>query len=721
MWLVFFHALLIGLLAFHWLQAVGAQDKKTDTPPAEVSINPRIFDEYVGQYQDLGDPDVTMSFFREGNTFFGVVTDQAQFQIFPASETRFFLKIVAAQVDFIRGADGKVRSLVWHQGGQEYPAKKISNQPAPDTRVAFKRTEAMIPMRDGVRLFTVILTPEKQTVPLPILLDRTPYGVKEFDTDRVNNSRKELVADGYIFVFQDIRGKFDSEGEFLMVRPPRDKRDAKAVDESTDAYDTIDWLVKNIPRNNGKVGILGTSYDGWLATMALIDPHPALKAASPQAPIGDFWKGDDFFHNGAFRQSYGYEYVKSLESSKQLEDVSFGKTDAYDWYLSLKTLATLTGQLGGKLPTWNNFTTHQGYDAFWQARGVQNYLRESTVPTLVVGGWWDQEDLFGPLVTYQTLEKYDRKHLVFLVEGPWNHGGWSRKGRRLAEVDFGSDTGKYFRKEIEAPWFASYLKGKGKPKQAEATIFQSGSNRWVTYEAWPPRNLAKRNLYLHANRRLAFEKPTPTTNPEGFDSYVSDPANPVPYRKRPIEATYDPNGSQWYSWLAQDQRFLQGRTDVMSWQTEPLKEKVTLTGDILAHLFASTSGTDSDWVVKLIDVYPAENPTNPKLAGYELMVASEIFRGRYRKSFETAEALTPNQVTEYSLDLHGQNYCFLPGHRIMVQVQSSWFPLYDRNPQTFVENIFLAKEADFQPATQRVYRSAQYPSHLSVSVVVNRK
>lgn len=577
----------------------------------------------------------------------------------------------------------------------------------------------MIPMRDGVRLHTVILTPQAQTEYLPIIINRTPYGVKGWDGKAVNEAYKELVADGYIFVFQDIRGKFDSEGQFVMVRPPRDTRDARSVDESTDAYDTIDWLVKNVPRNNGRVGIFGGSYDGWLATMALIEPHPALEAVSPRAPVGDFWMGDDFFHNGAFRQSYGYEYVKLVESSKNLEVVSFGQADAYDWYLSLRTLSNLTAQLGGRLPTWNDFVAHPNYDSFWQRRAVKNYLPPATVPTLLVGGWWDQEDLYGPLVTYRTLEKHDEKGLVFLVEGPWNHSGWRGKGRRLAGVDFGSDTGNYFREKIEAPWFAYHLKGKGELRQAEATVFQSGTNKWMTYEDWPPRrNVRKADLYLQAGGRLSFDKPRASKPAEEFDGYASDPANPVPYRKRPVEATYEPKGSGWYSWLAQDQRFLGQRGDVLTWQTAPLEEDVTITGDIVARLFASTTGTDSDWVLKLIDVYPAGDA---KTAGYQLMVASNVFRGRYRKSFERPEAITPLQVNEYRIDLHGNDYAFLKGHRIMVQVQSTWFPLYDRNPQKFVGNIFLARESDFQTASQRIYRSPRYPSRVSVSVAVKKR
>ncbi|HMG35615.1 MAG TPA: CocE/NonD family hydrolase [Blastocatellia bacterium] len=601
-------------------------------------------------------------------------------------------------------------------------ASQTSNpgtQQAQTTPVPFARTEAMIPMRDGVRLHTVILTPQTQAEPLPIIINRTPYGVKEWNSDMLNEAYKELVADRYVFVFQDIRGKFDSDGQFVMVRPPRDKHNPSSVDESTDTYDTIDWLLKNVPRNNGRVGIFGGSYDGWLATMALIGPHPALKAVSPQAPVGDFWMGDDFFHNGAFRQSYGYEYVKLVESSKTLEVVSFDQADAYDWYLALPTLSNITAKLGGKLPTWNDFVAHPNYDTFWKQRAVKNYLNAATVPTLLVGGWWDQEDLYGPLVTYQALQKKDKKGLVFLVEGPWNHGGWRGKGRSLAEVDFGSDTGTYFRKEIEAPWFAYHLKNRQGLKQPEATIFQSGMNRWMTYDSWPPRtNVRKADLYLQASGRLSFDGPDTSKAAEEFDSYTSDPAHPAPYRKRPVQATYEPKGSGWYSWLAEDQSFLGQRPDVLSWRTEPLEKDVIITGDIGAHLFASTTGTDSDWVVKLIDVYPSEDA---KMAGYQLMVASEIFRGRYRKSFETPEAVEAGRVNEYSVDLHGNDYAFLKRHRIMVQVQSTWFPLYDRNPQKFVSNIFLAQPGDFQTASQRIYRSSRYPSRVTVSVTVRKQ
>ena len=682
--------------------------------PAEIKIAPATFDAYVGQYQDARDPDMIFSIFREDGRFYVQPTAQGKVEIFAESEKSFFVKDFPASVDFVRGADGKVTSLVWHQGGRDTSLKRIADVPVKVPYTEFTRAEAMIPMRDGVKLHTIIFAPKDAKEPLPIILERTPYGVTDNSADQLNAGQRDLVNDGYIFVFQDIRGKYGSEGDFVMVHPVADHHDPKAIDESTDTYDTIDWLIKNVHGNNGKVGIKGVSYDGWLSTMALIDPHPALRASSPQAPVADFWLGDDFFHNGAFRQSYGYEYVKAMETSKTFEPVSFGTEDAYDWYLKFKSLGELTASIAGKYPTWNSFVAHSAYDSFWRSRGVKSSLHSVSVPTLVVGGWWDQEDLYGAITTYKILEGFDKRNLVSFVEGPWRHGGWETQGRNLSGMDFGSATGRYFRKNIEAPWFAYYLKGKGKKPATEAYIFQSGSNRWESYDAWPPRRIVKdRDLYFQPDHGLSFDKPKTGGEAQDFDSYVSDPSNPVPYRKRPIEATYDPKGSGWYTWLAQDQQFLKDRTDVLRWETPPLAADTTLTGDIIAHLFASTTGTDSDWVVKLIDEYPDDGS---KMSGYEFMIAGEIFRGRYLSSFEDPKPLVPNRVNEYTIDLHGNDHVFLKGHRIMVQVQSSWFPLYDRNPQNFVENIFLAKPTDFRSATQRIYRSARYPSHVSVEV-----
>jgi putative CocE/NonD family hydrolase len=708
---------LIFLLIFSQLTPFAvAQTPAPQPTPVEIKIDPAKFDAYIGQYEDVADPGgQVFSFFREGDKFFLRVTNYGNLEISPAAENKFFPKLFPAEAEFVPGAGGRVMAMIWRQNGSEVKMRRIADQPAKDTRVGFKRTEAMIPMRDGVKLFTVILTPETQTEALPILLERSPYGVKGWNSDGVNRARPELIKDGYVFVFQDIRGRYESEGEFVMARPPRNKLDAKAVDESTDTFDTIEYLLKNAANNNRRVGIYGVSYGGWLSSVALIAPHPALKASSPQAPIGDLWMGDDLFHHGAFRQTYAHDWAFPLDAAKGDYEVKLDKPDAYDFYLDLKTVGALVDKLSGKSATWNNVVAHPAWDAFWQQRAVPNYLKETSVPTLVVGGWWDQEDLYGPLATYKALEKTDRDNQVFLVMGPWNHGGWGGgPGRRLGAIDFGSSTGRYFRSEIQAPWFAYHLKGKGNIKLPEATIFRSGTNKWMAYDSWAPiRNAKKRGFYLQPDGKLSFQK---TANAgDSFDSYVSDPANPVPYRKRPILGTYA-QGSTWFTWLVDNQRFLADRKDVLSWRSEVLTEDLTVTGDIMAHLYASTSGSDSDWIVKLIDVYPAEYPADAKMANYQLMVAGEIFRGRYRRSFERAEAIEPNKVNEYAIDLRGNDYTFKKGHRIMVQIQSSWFPLYDRNPQKFVENIFKAKESDFQSATQRIYRSAKYPSHISVSV-----
>lgn len=712
----FFIALL--LLSLSLCPAARGQQTAPQPTPVEMKIDPKIVDAYIGQYEDKANfPGTVFSFFREGDKFYGRVTNQDKFEMFAMSETKFFAKVVGASGEFVRDEGGRVNGMIWRQGTFVINAKRIADVPEKDNRIAYKRTETSIPMRDGVKLYTVIVTPEKQTEPAAILMVRTPYGSKGFGSNGANRY-PELAKEGYVFVYQDIRGRYESEGQFIMNCPPRDKHDPKSVDESTDTYDTIDYLIKNVPNNNGRVGIYGVSYPGWLAAVALIDPHPALKASSPQAPMTDTWMGDDFFHNGAWRQSYGHEYVKSMETGKEGEDVSFD-IDAYDWYLNLKTLSALTAKLENKLPTYNAFIAHPAYDDYWKARAASLYLKGTNVPTLVVGGFWDQEDMYGAFATYKTLQKYDRTNKVFFAMGPWNHGGWNGRGRRLGVVDFGSDTGRYFREEIQAPFFACQLKLRCTKTLAEANIFESGSNKWMSYAAWPPRTGAAKELYFQANGKLSFEKPV-AKPPADFDSYISDPADPVPYRKRPIQATYDPKGSGWREWLVEDQRFIADRKDVLKWQTDSLNEDTTITGDVIAHLFAATTGTDSDWVVKVIDVYPDEYPDNPKMAGYQLMVAEEILRGRYRKSWEKPSAINPNKVAEYTIDLRGNDYTFKKGHRIMVQVQSTWFPLYDRNPQTFVDNIFLAKDSDYKSATQRIFRSPKYPSHISVSVEMNK-
>lgn len=502
-----------------------------------------------------------------------------------------------------------------------------------------------------------------------------------------------------------------------MLRRPRDRRDPKAIDEGTDTYDTIEWLLKNVPGNNGRVGIFGISYPGWLTVMATLDPHPALKAASEQASPADMYLGDDFHHNGALRLSYGWEYATRMETSKVDYAFDFDKFDTYEWYLKQGPLSNLNEKYAKyKLPTWNAFVDHPNYDEYWKTQAVTPYLNEISVPNLNVAGWWDQEDFYGPVQIYKTLEKFDARHLNYLVIGPWNHGGWSRgSGRSLGKIDFGSDTAKYFREKVQAPWFAFWLKGKGKLDFPEALTFQTGANTWERFAEWPPKQgVTSRKLYFGNGGSLSFDPPQ-RDGPEEFDSYVSDPAHPVPYRHRPIEPTY--GGPGWAPWLVEDQRFVHLRSDVLSWETEPLQSDVMIAGDIVAHLFASTSGTDSDWIVKLIDVYPEKDDQEPQLRGYQLMIAGDVTRARFRNSFENPEPVVPDQPASYTIDLHTNDHAFLKGHRIMVQVQSSWFPLIDRNPQKFVPSIYLAKTGDYQTATQRVYRSRQFPSNIEVPVV----
>ena len=594
----------------------------------------------------------------------------------------------------------------------------LKAQTASDPSQQYDKVEVMIPMRDGIRLHTEVYSPKHATVLLPLLITRTPYGLAA-DSHGYNlalsGAYAELAQEGYIFVFQDIRGRYKSEGQFVMMRPPRHKGDLKAIDESTDSYDSIDWLLENVPRHNGRVGVLGISYSGWLTVMAMIDPHPALKAVSEQASPADMYLGDDFHHNGAFRLSYGLEYSARMETSKQNEAFDFDRFDTFDWYLRLGPAANFNKKYAhGKLPTWNDYVEHPNYDEFWRRQAVTPYLKQADVPNLNVAGWWDQEDFYGPLKIYETLEKFDRDHRNYLVAGPWNHGGWARgAGRALGKIDFGADTSKYFRENIQAPWFAYWLKDKGNLELPEALTFQTGSNKWESYDAWPPRKGVQRTkIYFDKAGALSFHSPAA----DGFDSYISDPAHPVPYRHRPIEATYG-GASGWAPWLVEDQRFVYERPDVLSWETGPLTSPLVVAGDIVAHLFASTSGTDSDWMVKLIDVYPEKGEKDPPMNGFQLMIANEVLRARFRNSFEKPEPLQAGQVTAYNIDLHSTNHAFLAGHRVMVEVQSTWFPLIDRNPQKFVPNIFMAAEADYQKAEQRVYRSRAYPSSVELPIV----
>lgn len=582
----------------------------------------------------------------------------------------------------------------------------------------FTRTEAMVPMRDGVKLYTQIYSPTRTTEPVPMLLLRTPYGIGDLSSEQLVAALGELTD--YIIVRQDIRGRFKSEGKFVMLRQPRDPADKKAIDEGTDTYDTIEWLLANVSNHNRRVGMVGTSYGAWLSVMGMLDPHPALKAIVQQASPADMWLGDDFHHNGAFRLSYGLEYAYMMESSKEITDPTtiIDRFDAYEWYLDLGPLPNADAKyFKGRLPSWNDFVNHPDYDAFWKRQGFEPWLNRVTVPTMNVAGWWDQEDFYGPIKIYELLERHDSAKQNFLVVGPWNHGGWSRSdGRKLGPVDFGSATAEYYRKNILAPFFAYYLKGKGTAGRAEAVTFRTGSNQWIEHTEWPPKqNVVAKRLYFQPNGKLSFDPPPANSQP-AFDSFVSDPARPVPYRKRPIEVK-----SGWTTWLVEDQRFVHQRPDVLTWATETLDDDVTVSGKIIANLFASTSGTDSDWIVKLIDVYPEKYEPDPKMGGYQLMIAGDVFRGRYYKGFEKPQPLPANGVVHYQIPFPANDHVFRKGHRIMVQVQSTWFPVIDRNPQRFVPNIFLAKESDFQPATQRVYRSGPQASHIAVPVLQSAK
>jgi putative CocE/NonD family hydrolase len=613
-----------------------------------------------------------------------------------------------------------------------------SGAAAPVDAPGFDVAEAMIPMRDGVKLHTVIYSPVDGRGPLPILYQRTPYSADRRGTS-LATSMRELVDDGYVFVFQDIRGKFGSEGEFAMIRAPRDPANPKAIDEGTDAYDTIDWLIKNVRGHNGRVGMLGVSYDGWTTVMALIEPHPALKAASPQASPADMFLGDDFHHNGAFRLSYGLEYVARMESTKGMQFFEFDRHDTYEWFLALGPLsAANTRYFHEKLPTWNDFVHHPNYDRFWQRQAVERFLTPPRVPTLNVAGWWDQEDFYGPLKIYETWEKQDSGRFSTIVVGPWNHGGWSAgAGDRLGPIKFGAPTAWQYREKIQRPFFAHHLKGRplelekefdlepgpagsssGRTSLPEVISFRTGANSWEAYDHWPPRKASTRRLYLHAGGRLSFDPPTDAEARGGaagaeFDEYISDPSRPVPYYPRPISPLYA--NRQWTEWLVQDQRFVHNRPDVLSYESEALAQDVDVVGPIIARLFASTSGNDSDWIVKLIDVYP-DSPDDP-LAGYQLMIADEVLRARFRKSFERPEPVPAGQIEPYALDLHWVDHRFKKGHKIMVQIQSTWFPLIDRNPQRFVPNIYEAAASDYNAARQRIYRTPARATHLELSVM----
>ena len=674
----------------------------------------------AGEYTDAEEPDTPLSFYVQNGKLVVESERRVPTELKAVSALEFSVPETKATFRFKTDAAGKGASVSMSMDPEE--EYRRTGDPVHHVFHDYQRSEVMIPMRDGVKLHTIILKPADIADPLPFLIMRTPYGVDGTDRAEIFGYRPELARDGYIFVAQDIRGRFKSEGQFVMSRPMADHKDPKAVDESTDAYDTVAWLLKNVPGNNGNAGFVGTSYPGFLAMAAGIDPHPAVKAISPQAPMIDVWLGDDFFHNGAFRQTYGYDYVYGLESNKEVAEVSYGSDkdgkprDGFDYFLQRGSFAEDVKQSGSKmLPTWKLFLEHPAYDSEWSSRGVERWMTAVTVPTLSVGGYYDQEDMFGPQLEYNTLEPHDDKKENFLVLGPWRHGYWSSSSRWLGNLSFGEPIGKDFRAKIEAPFFAHYLKGVAADKAGfdleDTASFQTGSNTWKRYAHFPPENAQPTALHLEGDEKLSWGDVKTATR----TSYVSDPANPVPYRHRPIQPTYG-TGSHWYNWLTEDQSFVTGRKDVAVWKLPVLKKDLVATGEVLADIFASTSGTDGDLVVKLIDQYPADDP-DTRMRGYQLMTNEEIFRGRYLDGFDKPRAIRAGSVREYKFSLHNVDHVFKAGHTMLVEIQSTWFPLYDRNPQTFVPNIMQAKPEDYKPATVTIYSDTEHDSNLQIPLM----
>ena len=612
----------------------------------------------------------------------------------------------------------------------ETPAKPVTTYDG----FEYVRREVMIPMRDNVRLHTVILVP-KGARNAPILLTRTPYDADGLTSHAesshlgpilsgYDNATDVIVSGGYIRVVQDVRGKHNSEGDYVMNRPLHGPQNPTAVDHATDTYDTIDWLVKNIPETNGKVGILGISYDGFLPLMALVNPHPALKVSVPMNPMVDGWMGDDWFHNGAFRQqmmAYMYDQEMTRDSKMRWWDTHF---DDYDMFMQAGSAGELGRRRGlEQVGFWRKVLEHPAYDAFWRDQAVDKILAAQPlkVPVMLVHSLWDQEDIYGAPAVYKAIEPKDtNNNMVFLVLGPWHHGQEIREGSSLGLIKFDSDTSLTFRREVLAPFLAHYLKDDApNVNVSPVTAFETGTNTWRHLNSWPSGctagcTLKATPLYLTAGLKASFSNQPTAASP--YDEYVSDPAKPVPFRSRPIRPVGAADGT-WRQWLVDDQREASGRPDVLAFVSDVLTAPVKISGQPVTNLIASTSGTDSDWVVKLIDVYPDEVAGQAWMGGYQLMISGDIFRGRYREGMDTAKPIAANTPLTYRFALPTANHVFLPGHRIMVQIQSSWFPLYDRNPQTFVPSIFWAKPEDYKKATQRIYHSPDHASFVELPVV----
>ncbi|WP_165252533.1 CocE/NonD family hydrolase [Paludisphaera soli] len=603
------------------------------------------------------------------------------------------------------------------------PAATAVAEEASYVQANYTKYEFLIPMRDGVRLFTAVYVPKDRAKLYPVMLNRTPYGVAPYGADAY---RSELgpsplfSRDGYIFAYQDVRGRYMSEGEYVNMRPHRPiKTDAVEVDESTDTYDTIDWLLKNVGGHNGKVGQWGISYPGFYTSMGMIDAHPALKASSPQAPIADWFAGDDWHHNGAFFLAHAFNFMSSFGHPRPepVKRNAFDrymyndKPDGYAFFLDLGPLSNADSRhFKGDVPFWNEMMKHADYDDFWKARDIRPHLKNVKPAVLNVGGWYDAENLFGPLETYRAVEASSPKATNVLVMGPWLHGGWAGgDGASLGPIAFNSKTAEYYREQIESPFFQAHLKGEGDADAPEARVFETGTNQWRSFDAWPPKAAKPKTLHLAAEGRVSFTPPEPSTGP-AYDEFVSDPAKPVPF----IEAV---SNRMTGDYMIQDQRFASRRPDVLVYQTEPLAEDLTLVGPIRVKLHVSTSGTDSDWIVKLVDVFPddhaGQTTEGTPLASFQGLVRGDVIRGRYRDGLGSPEAFAPNQPTAVSFTMQDVAHTFRSGHRLMIQVQSTWFPLVDRNPQKFVD-VYSARPEDFQKAVQRVFREPAAPSRLEV-------
>ena len=593
----------------------------------------------------------------------------------------------------------------------------------------YTRREEMIPMRDGVKLKTIILIP-KRAKKAPIIMTRTPYNAAgrtlRFNSKHLNMVVPQMndttVEAGYIIVYQDVRGKYGSEGGYMMNKPLTGPLNQTGTDHSTDTYDTIEWLVKNIPESNGRVGAMGGSYEGYTTLMCTINPHPALKAVVPFAAMVDGWMGDDWFHMGAFRQEGTLPYTYAQEATRKNEEKWWsGCYDTYEEYLRIGNAANMVAYRGiESLGFWKKIKEHTAYDSFWQQQAVDKILTEHPikVPMLIVGGLFDQEDIYGSPALWKALSPKDTAgEKIHFVLGPWNHGQSRREARSLGPMQYEGDTGAWFRRNIMQPFLDHYLLDAPEPDTPRVLAYETGANIWQRYTDWPPRQnkamTETRSLYTQSDGKLGFIAPTVK---EAYDEYVSDPAKPVPYRQRPTIPS-GADGSTWGEWLVDDQRHTATRTDVLVWSTEPLEEPLRVAGQPVAKLYVSTSGSDSDWVVKIIDVYPDEVPTNPKLGCFQMMLSADVLRGRFREDYAMAKPIESGKVLEYHIPLPHVSHTFQPGHRVMVQVQSSWFPLYDRNPQTFVPNIMYAPPESYVKATQRVWRTVEYPTAIELPVL----